>query len=205
MALIACSECGREVSDKAKACPQCGYPFVQEPQNCTSRHMDFNVGAYLKANGISGGEAINKTADELYYQYPRDIAKAYLIYEYLAEGGQTDRAKYAQGQLNMIREKNPEIFTESGAVTLVTETNDASNSVFLKILDAFVGLVVGWIVVSIFMSGASGPKTIITPFLCMGLGVYMRYAFKRNRAVLCTPIGFVSGIFMPILYVMTRP
>ena len=27
MALIKCPECGREISDKVKACPQCGYPF----------------------------------------------------------------------------------------------------------------------------------------------------------------------------------
>lgn len=28
MALIQCSECGREVSDKAGACPQCGNPIA---------------------------------------------------------------------------------------------------------------------------------------------------------------------------------
>lgn len=27
MALIACPECGREISDKAAACPQCGNPI----------------------------------------------------------------------------------------------------------------------------------------------------------------------------------
>ncbi len=27
MALVYCNECGREVSDKAKFCPQCGYTF----------------------------------------------------------------------------------------------------------------------------------------------------------------------------------
>jgi len=27
MALVACPECGREVSDQALACPQCGYPI----------------------------------------------------------------------------------------------------------------------------------------------------------------------------------
>lgn len=27
MALIKCSECGRDVSDKASACPGCGYPL----------------------------------------------------------------------------------------------------------------------------------------------------------------------------------
>ncbi|WP_083250441.1 zinc-ribbon domain-containing protein [Synergistes jonesii] len=27
MALIKCSECGKEISDKASACPHCGYPM----------------------------------------------------------------------------------------------------------------------------------------------------------------------------------
>lgn len=30
MALINCPECGKEISDKVKACPHCGYPFVEE-------------------------------------------------------------------------------------------------------------------------------------------------------------------------------
>lgn len=32
MALIACPECGKEISDKVKTCPHCGYPLVGEPQ-----------------------------------------------------------------------------------------------------------------------------------------------------------------------------
>lgn len=36
MALIKCPECGKEVSDKAKACPNCGFPIndtkVEEPK-----------------------------------------------------------------------------------------------------------------------------------------------------------------------------
>jgi hypothetical protein len=30
MALIACSDCGREVSDRAPACPQCGAPIAAQ-------------------------------------------------------------------------------------------------------------------------------------------------------------------------------
>lgn len=30
MALIACPECSREISDKVKQCPHCGYPLVEE-------------------------------------------------------------------------------------------------------------------------------------------------------------------------------
>lgn len=31
MALILCSECGREISDKALACPGCGAPTISQP------------------------------------------------------------------------------------------------------------------------------------------------------------------------------
>lgn len=33
MALIACSECGKQVSTEAKACPSCGYPVAQRERN----------------------------------------------------------------------------------------------------------------------------------------------------------------------------
>ena len=32
MALIQCPECGKEVSDKVKACPHCGYPMEETSQ-----------------------------------------------------------------------------------------------------------------------------------------------------------------------------
>lgn len=31
MALINCPECGKEVSDKAKTCPNCGIAITKEP------------------------------------------------------------------------------------------------------------------------------------------------------------------------------
>ena len=30
MALVKCPECGNQVSDRASACPKCGYPFRQQ-------------------------------------------------------------------------------------------------------------------------------------------------------------------------------
>ena len=33
MALIECSECGKEISDKAGACPNCGNPLNPAPAN----------------------------------------------------------------------------------------------------------------------------------------------------------------------------
>lgn len=34
MALINCPECGKEISDKAKECPGCGYPITKEDYEC---------------------------------------------------------------------------------------------------------------------------------------------------------------------------
>lgn len=30
MALVNCVECGKEISDKARWCPQCGYPYEEQ-------------------------------------------------------------------------------------------------------------------------------------------------------------------------------
>lgn len=39
MALIKCSECGSEVSDKAAACPKCGNPIneIEPPREATTK------------------------------------------------------------------------------------------------------------------------------------------------------------------------
>ena len=49
MALIKCSECGKEISDKAKVCPNCGNPleenvvkvFFEKPKNLVVRYKCF--------------------------------------------------------------------------------------------------------------------------------------------------------------------
>ena len=42
MALIKCSECGKEVSSKAKSCPNCGYPIsnIEEKENIKKNNSD---------------------------------------------------------------------------------------------------------------------------------------------------------------------
>lgn len=63
MALISCSECGKEISDKAVACPHCGNPMntqVQQTQQeeylccpkCGSREL------HAEHKGFSGGKAL---------------------------------------------------------------------------------------------------------------------------------------------------
>ena len=38
MSLIHCPECGKEISDKAESCPNCGYPMVDlDKVKCTTR------------------------------------------------------------------------------------------------------------------------------------------------------------------------
>ncbi len=39
MALIKCPECGREVSDRAQACPQCGCPIAPKPVSVAAQNQ----------------------------------------------------------------------------------------------------------------------------------------------------------------------
>ena len=60
MALIKCPECGKEISDKATACPNCGNPMNQQTQQeeylccpkCGSREL------HTEHKGFSGGKAL---------------------------------------------------------------------------------------------------------------------------------------------------
>lgn len=60
MALIKCPECGKEISDKAIACPNCGNPMNQQTQQeeylccpkCGSREL------HAEHKGFSGGKAL---------------------------------------------------------------------------------------------------------------------------------------------------
>jgi DNA-directed RNA polymerase subunit RPC12/RpoP len=63
MALINCPECGKQISDKALACPNCGNPMNQQPQQnqqeeylccprCGSREI------HAERKGFSGGKAL---------------------------------------------------------------------------------------------------------------------------------------------------
>ena len=72
MALISCPECGKEISDKAFACPHCGNPMSQQPQQvvqvqqaqqeeylycpkCGSREL------HAEHKGFNGGKALTIT------------------------------------------------------------------------------------------------------------------------------------------------
>lgn len=54
MALIACRECGREISDKALACPQCGAPRTPAPSAyAPTLHSPRRSNAWLAVLGIA--------------------------------------------------------------------------------------------------------------------------------------------------------
>ncbi len=68
MALIKCPECGKEVSDKAKNCPTCGYPLIEsnpetkptkesssEEYLCCPKCMSKEL--HAEKSGFSGGKA----------------------------------------------------------------------------------------------------------------------------------------------------
>lgn len=50
MALIKCPECGKEISDKATACPNCGCPVIPSKQN-----ESFNTDLATPKNGKKKG------------------------------------------------------------------------------------------------------------------------------------------------------
>lgn len=54
MALINCPECGRKVSDKAVACPDCGYPVAALN---TGGATLIKIGDILSATGMTGAAA----------------------------------------------------------------------------------------------------------------------------------------------------
>ncbi|MBM4031235.1 MAG: zinc ribbon domain-containing protein [Planctomycetes bacterium] len=39
MGLVRCAECGREVSDRAESCPQCGFPLSASPDMVGGRQI----------------------------------------------------------------------------------------------------------------------------------------------------------------------
>ena len=56
MALISCTECGAEVSDKAPTCPKCGVPIASAPKEVLIhvvrlKSQKFNIGCSVSCGG----------------------------------------------------------------------------------------------------------------------------------------------------------
>ncbi|GHH52439.1 zinc-ribbon domain-containing protein [[Pseudomonas] boreopolis] len=54
MALIQCSECGRQISDKASACPSCGAPAAVAMRQVAST----SIASHVPAPGTSAGAKV---------------------------------------------------------------------------------------------------------------------------------------------------
>lgn len=54
MALIKCSECGREISDSAESCPHCGKPLSSKIKcpNCKSTNVE-KISGLSKAGSVA--------------------------------------------------------------------------------------------------------------------------------------------------------
>jgi len=51
MALIKCSECGKDVSDKASSCPNCGAPILENAKAVVDEPRREPLGPVIKENG----------------------------------------------------------------------------------------------------------------------------------------------------------
>lgn len=63
MALIKCSECGKEVSDKATSCPNCGCPINSEISDVLTSNDDFH--RTLKMEAVKQGKSMKQYVTEL--------------------------------------------------------------------------------------------------------------------------------------------
>lgn len=81
MALINCPECGKEVSDKASSCPNCGYPInIKEDCICkvngTNVDLKFVFDVAINNNNISMEERayiLNKIKEITKLKYPERL------------------------------------------------------------------------------------------------------------------------------------
>ena len=60
MAIIKCPECGNNISDKAKTCPNCGYPIETTNPNGSVR-IKFSF--VRSAGGVNGNQKVSLIAD----------------------------------------------------------------------------------------------------------------------------------------------
>jgi hypothetical protein len=74
MALITCPECSKEVSDKANACPSCGFPVtLKEELICPDFPNDLNIGKQIVNWGGDASFIGNFKSDENTINIPNGI------------------------------------------------------------------------------------------------------------------------------------
>ena len=53
MAMVTCPECATKVSDKAFACPSCGYPLIQKGRSEWPSVIGGVAGTYISAKAVA--------------------------------------------------------------------------------------------------------------------------------------------------------
>lgn len=133
MALIKCTECGKEVSDKASACPNCGCP-IEATSNGTVRikasvvksPTGFNgnqtVSIFI-ANGKKLWEGSSGEVAEIYFERPTNITVKYHL-SLMHYGGE------CSGTINPAKSKKYNISARQGFMStkLVLQPVDVFDS-----------------------------------------------------------------------------
>ena len=79
MALIKCSECGKEISDKAKVCPHCGTKYKRENENEIKTKNEFDK--IKKSNNYSIVVVISNVCpySEIFKPILEDVIQEYNV------------------------------------------------------------------------------------------------------------------------------
>ena len=114
MAMIKCKECGRDISDQAKACPHCGAPLAGSD---TGRSKKTRPWAYWALGVLAimaiAGAVLERNEDNSAEQAQRAALEA----------------QEAQLQEQAMHEKKAYAYAESGTTWVVDDAYDGGNSV----------------------------------------------------------------------------
>ena len=115
MALIKCAECGRDVSDKASTCPNCGYPISK---NVNTGMVQVKLGMFQSTQGASissNGKVLwsGKTGQiaELKIDRPTKVQIRYSI-------GMYDGAGSCEGIIDPNKSKKWQVVSHPGFITM---------------------------------------------------------------------------------------
>jgi len=249
VALIQCTECNKQISDKAAACPGCGCP-VEEIINVV-----VDLPSDIDYSKFSREELCNKAFEMQCKSSYRGAQNAVEMYSYIISNyNNSSEAKYAMRQLRNIKKQNANKNAEAECAASDSSHNNAddidvchntfmnvgevnSNEVgfgakvnraisvnehksevdskecsdssngFCIVQDLVVGGAIGGLLfyLFIFVEEYQLPiKNFVQVVLLVSTGVYLRYTFKRNKAVFATISGFIVGIMAPVVYIFSR-
>jgi len=120
MALIQCAECGKQVSDKAKACPNCGCPV--DINTCTEQESvkavndvksieDYDFSELNRKLGLYGRRHLFNIAVNYHYDIEDGALKAAFIYKYIIDKyPNSSESSDSRRMLDKLVGENPNLF-----------------------------------------------------------------------------------------------